>query len=91
LVKDLAASAVVPQVVRPANPRPIQPVKASEAIIALAVILAVAMLVGLGFMLGRIQQRRVDRRHARRLNQRSEGRQPSGHRRNLRLVTPKRR
>ncbi len=88
MVKDLVPSAVVPQVSRPANPRPIQPVRPSEAIIALAVIAAMALLMAVGYQLGRMQQRRIARSRirSRQANKRINSRQPSGQRRNLRLV-----
>jgi hypothetical protein len=92
MVTDLAL-AVVPEVIRPTNPRPVQPVRTSELIIALAVIAAVAMLMATGFMLGRMHQRRIARSRirSRRLKKRIDSRPHQGHKRNLRLVTPKRR
>lgn len=73
---------------RPANPRPIQPVRPSEAIIALAIIVAMALLIAVGYELGRMQRRRIARSRirSRQVNKRINSRQVSGHRRNLRLV-----
>jgi threonine/homoserine/homoserine lactone efflux protein len=89
----LAPSAIVPQFVRPAHPRPIQPVQTSELLIAIAVIGIIAMLMTAGFMLGRMQRRRAARRHFRSLqvNPRNDRRKPPGQRPALRLIKSKRR
>jgi len=92
--KVLALVAEVPQLFRPVHPRPIQPVRTSEVLIALAVIAAIALVMGAGFMLGRIQSRRKARTRIRNstFNNRSDSRKAAASRRaNLRLVTRKRR
>ncbi len=93
MVKDLAPSAVVPQLLRPANPRPIQPVPASEVLFALAVIAVIALLLSTGFILGRMQQRRTARGRikSKQVKKRIDSGEVQSQRRNLRLVTPKRR
>ncbi len=78
---------------RPSNPRPIQPVRTGELLIALGVIALMALLISTGYLLGRMQQRRSARRHikSRQLKTRIDSRQLQHQRRNLRLVTRKRR
>jgi hypothetical protein len=90
---ELLPSAAVPQIGRPANPRPVQPVRTSEALLALAVIVAIGLLMAAGFMLGRMERRRSTRNRtgAPRMNKRIDSRKRQDRERNLRLVTPKRR
>jgi hypothetical protein len=91
MVKDLAPSALGAQLFRPANPRPVQPIPTSEVLIALAVILIIAVLLGTGFVLGRMQQRRTARRRLKPIKKRVDSREVQNQRRNLRLVTRKKR
>jgi hypothetical protein len=90
--KDLASLAMIPNLTRPAPARPIQPVRTSEALIALAFALAIAMLLGAGTLIGRMQWRRKDRTRIQKgpLGPRSGSRGASPQR-NLRLVSRKRR
>jgi hypothetical protein len=90
---QLRSSAALAQVARPADPRPIQPAAASEVIIALAVIAAMALLIATGFVMGRIQQRRKARSRirTRQSNRRIDSRHLRQQQRKLRLVSPKRR
>ncbi len=90
---QLRSSAALAQVARPADPRPVQPASASEVIVALAVIAAMALLILTGFALGRGQQRRKARSRirARQVNKRIDSRQLGKQQRTLRLVGPKRR
>ena len=76
---------------RPANPRPIQPVPPGEAVIAFAVICVIALLIATGFMLGRMQQRRGARGHikSRQVKRPFDRSEIQGQKRNLRLVTRK--
>ena len=89
--KELASLAMIPGVARPAAPRPIQPVRTSEALIALAVALAIAALLGAGTLIGRMQWRRKDRTRIKKgpvgPRSASKGASPQ---RNLRLVNRKR-
>jgi threonine/homoserine/homoserine lactone efflux protein len=87
----LTPSAIVPQLWRPAHPRPIQPIRTSELLIALAVIALIAMLMTAGFMLGRMQRRRAARRYLRQMKRQVDNRKPRGQRPKLRLITSKRR
>jgi len=91
MVTDLLPSEVVPQLLRPANPRPIQPARTAEVFIALAVIAAIALLLGTGFMLGRMQRRRMvrERIRSRRLKKRIDSRNIQSRRPNLRLLRPR--
>jgi flagellar biogenesis protein FliO len=93
MVMDFEPSAVAWQLVRPANPRPVKPIPTSEVLIAVAVIAAIALLLGTGFMLGRMQQRRNGRRltKSKQVKKRIDSRDVQGQRRNLRLVSPKKR
>ena len=79
--------------VAPPALRPIQPVRTSEALIALAVVLAIGALLGAGILLGRRQWRRKDRTRIQRgpVGQRTGPGAASPPRRNLRLVSRKRR
>lgn len=90
--KDLASLAKIPNVMRPSNPRPIQPVRTSEALIALAVVFAIALLLGAGILIGRMQRRRKDQTRIKKgtVGPRSGSRGASPPQRNLRLVTRKR-
>jgi hypothetical protein len=90
--KDLASLTMTPNFARPPNPRPIQPMRTSEALIALAVVLAIALLVGAGILIGRMQSRRKDGTRIRKgpVGPRSGSRGASPPQRNLRLVTRKR-
>jgi hypothetical protein len=89
--KDLASLAMIPNVARPASPRPIQPVRASEALIALAVVLAIGALLSAGILLGRMPWRRKDRTRIKKgpVGPRGGSRGASPQR-NLRLVSRKR-
>ncbi|GEM_PF-5811132 len=89
----MSLSAAVPEISRPANPRPVQPVRTSEALLALAVIVAIGLLMATGFMLGRMERRRGTRNRVGtpRSNKRVDSRNRQGQQRNLRLVTPRRR
>jgi hypothetical protein len=92
--KVLALVAMVPELFRPVHPRPIQPVRTSEVLIALAVIAAMALVLGAGFLLGRMQSRRRARTRIRSgpVSNRVDNRKAAASRRaNLRLVTRKRR
>jgi hypothetical protein len=92
--KVLALLAAVPLLARPVHPRPIQPVRTSEVLIALAVIAAIALLMGAGFLLGRMHSGRRARMRIRNttVNNRIDNRKVAASRRaNLRLVTRKRR
>ena len=84
---------MIPNVVRPAAPRPIQPVRTSEALIALAVVLAIGALLCAGILLGGMQRRRKDRALIKRgqTGPRTGPRGASPPQRNLRLVSRKRR
>jgi len=90
--KDLASLAMIPNVMRSPNPRPIQPVRTSEALIALAVVLAIALLLGAGILIGRMPWRRKDRTRIKKgpFGPRSGSPGASPSQRNLRLVTRKR-
>jgi len=92
VTKDLASLTMTPNFARPPNPRPIQPMRTSEGLIALAVVLAIALLVGAGFLIGRMQSRRKDRSRIKKgpVGPRSGSRGASPPQRNLRLVTRKR-
>jgi hypothetical protein len=81
-----------PNFARPPNPPPIQPMRTSEALIALAVVLAIALLIGAGILIGRMQARRKDGTRIRKgpVGPRSGSRGASPRQRNLRLVTRKR-
>jgi flagellar biogenesis protein FliO len=89
---QLRSSAALAQVARPADPRPLQPASSSEVIVALAVIVAMALLIFTGFVMGRRQQRRRARSRirTRQVNKRIDSRH-LGQQRTLRLVGPKRR
>ena len=93
MVIDLEPSAVAWQLVRPANPRPVKPIPPSEVLIALAVIAAITLLLGTGFMLGRMQQRRTARGRVKTkpVRKRMDSGDVQNQRRNLRLVSPKKR
>lgn len=79
--------AVVPQLFRPVHPRPIQPVRTSEVLIALAVIGAMALLLTGGFVLGRMESRRKARSRIKgTVSQRVGRRKAADARRKLRLV-----
>jgi flagellar biogenesis protein FliO len=92
--RALILVAVVGQLIRPANPRPIQPVRTSEVLIAVAVIAAIALVMGGGYLLGRMQSGRRARARIRNshVGKRIDNRNAAATRRaNLRLVTRKRR
>lgn len=86
----MAPIAIVPQIARPANPRPIQPVRKSEVLLAVAVIAAMALVMWAGFLLGRMHSRRKQRGRITggRVNRANK---TTAQRGNLRLVSPKRR
>jgi cell division septation protein DedD len=93
MVKDLAPSTVVPQLFRPANPQPVQSVATSEVLIALGIIGLVGLLLATGFVIGRRYQRSSARGRTKPKppKRRTPRREIPPERRNLKLVTPKRR
>jgi hypothetical protein len=93
MVNQLEPSAVVSHLIASAHYRPVQPIATSELMIALAVIGLVGLIFTAGFVLGRrhhVHQRRglIKKRPIKRHLDRHD---PDGERRNLKLVTPKRR
>jgi hypothetical protein len=78
---------------RPGLPRPVQPIATGELLIALAVIAIMAMLLATGFLIGRTYQRSSARGRTKpkKPKRRTNQREIPAERRNLKLVTRKRR
>jgi hypothetical protein len=86
--KDEVSLATVPGVARSAHLRPVEPMRTSEILIALAVVGAISILLSAGILLGRVQQRRNarGRNKAGSANPRTGSRGAPPRQRNLRLV-----
>jgi hypothetical protein len=86
--KDEVSLAAVPGILRPTPARPLQPMRTSEILIALAVVGAISILLSAGILLGRVQQRRNARGRSKAgsANPRTGSRGAPPRQRNLRLV-----